>query len=124
VCLTNRVPAPVPEHADVGRAEYLIVLGVCVLVTLPIELAGARVYRRPGRLVRAVLPVAAVFLVWDALAIAAGVWHFDPAFVTGLRAPFGIPLEEVLFFAVIPVCGVLTYEGVGLTGRLLRRVRR
>ncbi|WP_103342078.1 lycopene cyclase domain-containing protein [Amycolatopsis sp. CA-126428] len=107
-----------------GRAEYLVVLAVCVLVTLPIELAGARVYRRPGRLVRAVLPVAAVFLVWDALAIAAGVWHFDPAFVTGLRTPFGIPLEEVLFFAVIPVCGVLTYEGVGLTGRLLRRVRR
>jgi lycopene cyclase domain-containing protein len=108
----------------VGRAEYLLVLGVCVLVTLPLELAGARVYRRPGRLARAVLPVAVVFLGWDALAIAAGVWDFDPAFVTGLRAPFGIPLEEVLFFAVIPVCGVLTYEAVGLTGRLLRRSRR
>lgn len=107
-----------------GRAEYLLVLGVCVLVTLPLELAGARVYRRPGRLARAVLPVAVVFLGWDALAIAAGVWNFDPAFVTGLRAPFGIPLEEVLFFAVIPVCGVLTYEAVGLTGRLLRRSRR
>ncbi|MFT7873140.1 MULTISPECIES: lycopene cyclase domain-containing protein [Amycolatopsis] len=107
-----------------GRAEYLLVLGACVLATVPIELAGARVYRRPGRLVRAVLPVAAVFLVWDALAIAAGVWNFDPAFVTGLRVPFGIPLEEVLFFVVIPVCGVLTYEGVGLTGRLLRRGRR
>jgi lycopene cyclase domain-containing protein len=108
----------------VGRAEYLLVLGGCVLVTLPLELAGARVYRRPGRLARAVLPVAVVFLGWDALAIAAGVWDFDPAFVTGLRAPFGIPLEEVLFFAVIPVCGVLTYEAVGLTGRLLRRSRR
>ncbi|MEV7095075.1 lycopene cyclase domain-containing protein [Amycolatopsis sp. NPDC051045] len=107
-----------------GRAEYLLVLGACVLVTLPLELAGARVYRRPGRLARAVLPVAVVFLGWDALAIAAGVWDFDPAFVTGLRAPFGIPLEEVLFFAVIPVCGVLTYEAVGLTGRLLRRSRR
>jgi lycopene cyclase domain-containing protein len=108
----------------VGRGDYLLVLGACVLVTLPIELAGARVYRRPGRLVRAVLPVALVFLGWDALAIAAGVWRFDPAFVTGLRAPFGIPLEEVLFFVVIPVCGVLTYEGVELTGRLLQRRRR
>ncbi|OXM61292.1 lycopene cyclase domain-containing protein [Amycolatopsis vastitatis] len=106
-----------------GRAEYLLVLGACVLVTLPLELAGARVYRRPARLARAVLPVAVVFLAWDALAIAAGVWHFDPAFVTGLRVPFGIPLEEVLFFAVVPICGVLTYEGVELTGRLLRRRR-
>ena len=105
-----------------GRAEYLVVLGACVLVTLPLELAGARVYRRPGRLVRAVLPVAAVFLVWDVLAVAAGVWDFDPAFISGLRVPFGIPLEEVLFFVVIPICGVLTYEAVGLTGQLLRRV--
>ncbi|GLY41860.1 lycopene cyclase [Amycolatopsis sp. NBRC 101858] len=107
-----------------GRFEYLIVLVACVVVTLPLELAGARVYRRPRLLARAVLPVAAVFLVWDAVAIAAGVWDFDPAFVTGLRAPLGIPLEEVLFFVVVPVCGLLTYEGVQLTGRLVGRVLR
>ncbi|WIV54419.1 lycopene cyclase domain-containing protein [Amycolatopsis nalaikhensis] len=107
-----------------GRVEYLLVLAACVVVTLPLELAGARVYRRPRRLARAVLPVAAVFLVWDALAIAAAVWDFDPAFVTGLGLPFGIPLEEVLFFVVVPVCGVLTYEAVGLTGQLLRRLAR
>jgi lycopene cyclase domain-containing protein len=108
----------------VGRAEYLLVLGACVLVTLPLELAGARVYRRPRQLARAVLPVALVFLVWDVFAIAAGVWDFDPAFVSGLRIPFGVPLEEVLFFAVVPLCGVLTYEAVELTGRLLRRLVR
>lgn len=107
-----------------GRWEYLLVLGACVVVTLPLELAGARVYRRPRRLARAVLPVAVAFLMWDALAIAAGVWDFDPAFVTGLSAPFGIPLEEVLFFVVVPVCGVLTYEAVELTGNLLRRLVR
>ncbi|MEU7790454.1 lycopene cyclase domain-containing protein [Amycolatopsis sp. NPDC049159] len=107
-----------------GRVEYLLVLGACVVVTLPLELAGARVYRRPGRLARAVLPVALVFLLWDAAAIAAGVWDFDPAFVTGVRAPFGIPLEEVLFFVVVPVCGVLTYEAVGRTGQFLRRLAR
>lgn len=107
-----------------GRWEYLVVLGACVLVTLPLELAGARAWRRPRQLARAVLPVAAVFLVWDVLAIAAGVWDFDPAFVTGLRVPFGVPLEEVLFFVVIPVCGVLTYEAVDLTGQLLRRLAR
>jgi lycopene cyclase domain-containing protein len=70
-----------------------------------------------------VLPVALVFLVWDAIAIAGGVWKFDPAFMTGLRLPFGVPLEEVLFFLVIPVCGVLTYEGVGTTLELVRRRR-
>ncbi|WP_329064263.1 lycopene cyclase domain-containing protein [Amycolatopsis sp. NBC_01480] len=104
-----------------GRLEYLAVLGACVLVTLPLELAGARVYRRPRRLARAVLPVALVFLVWDAIAIAGGVWDYAPESLTGIRAPFGIPLEEVLFFVVIPICGVLTYEMVGLTLAAVRR---
>ncbi|EME55028.1 lycopene cyclase domain-containing protein [Amycolatopsis decaplanina] len=104
-----------------GKAEYLIVLAACVLVTLPLEAAGARVYRRPKRLARAVLPMAAVFLVWDALAIAGGVWHYAPEFVTGIHAPFSVPLEEILFFVVIPVCGLLTYEMVQLTLTVFQR---
>jgi lycopene cyclase domain-containing protein len=107
-----------------GKAEYLFVLGACVLITLPLELAGARVYRRPRRLVRTVLPAALVFLVWDALAIAAEVWDYAPDRVTGIQVPFGIPLEEVLFFVVIPICGLLTYEAVELTSALVRQPTR
>ncbi|HET6291556.1 MAG TPA: lycopene cyclase domain-containing protein [Amycolatopsis sp.] len=103
-----------------GKFEYLVVLAVCVLVTLPLEIAGARVYRQPKRLARALLPVAVVFLVWDALAIAGEVWSYAPEFVTGVRAPFSLPLEEILFFVVIPICGVLTYEAVQLTLTSLR----
>lgn len=105
-----------------GKLEYLAVLGVCVLVTLPLELAGARVYRRPGRLVRAILPVALVFLVWDGIAIACGVWDYATDSLTGILVPFGIPLEEVLFFVVIPICGILTYETVGLIVPVVRRL--
>ncbi|RSM44584.1 lycopene cyclase domain-containing protein [Amycolatopsis balhimycina DSM 5908] len=107
-----------------GQAEYLVVLAACVLVTLPLEFAGARVYRQPRRLARAVLPVALVFLGWDALAIADGVWDYAPGHVTGIRAPFAVPLEEVLFFVVIPICGVLTFEGVELTLAVFRRRAR
>jgi lycopene cyclase domain-containing protein len=108
----------------VGQAEYLVVLAACVFVTLPLEIAGARVYRQPRRLARAVLPVALVFLVWDALAIAAGVWDYAPGHVTGIRAPFAVPLEEILFFVVIPICGLLTYEAVQLTAAVVRRLGR
>ncbi len=104
-----------------GKAEYLVVLASCVLVTLPLELVGARVYRQPRRLARAVLPVALVFLAWDALAIAGGVWDYAPGRVTGIRAPFAVPLEEILFFVVIPICGLLTYEAVQLTAAAVRR---
>lgn len=94
------------------RWQYLIVLGLCLAITLPLEFLGAGVYRQPRRLLRAVLPVAVVFLIWDAVAIAAGVWTYNDNYITGIRLPFRLPLEEVLFFVVIPVCALLTYNAV------------
>lgn len=92
--------------------QYLLVLGACLLVTFPLELTGSRVYRQPVRLARAIVPAAVVFLVWDVLAIRGGVWDYDPRFLVRLTLPFGVPLEEVLFFVVVPVCGLLTFETV------------
>lgn len=94
--------------------EYLIVLAGCLLVTLPLEFVlGARVYRRPARLAAVVLPVAAIFYLWDLVAMARGHWWFNPARTSGVLLPGGVPLEEALFFLVIPLCGLLTYEAVG-----------
>ena len=70
------------------------------------------------------LPVAAVFLVWDAIAIANRVWSYNPEHMTGVRLPLAIPLEEFLFFLVIPVCAVLTYSCVQAMLRRLRTGRR
>ncbi|NKQ58956.1 lycopene cyclase domain-containing protein [Amycolatopsis sp. K13G38] len=92
------------------RMQYLLLLTACVVVTLPLELTGTRVYRQPGRLARAVLPAALIFLVWDVLAITAGVWTYNPRYLLGVDLPFAVPLEEALFFLVIPLCGLLTYE--------------
>lgn len=104
------------------RWEYLIVLGLCVAITAPLEMFGAGVYRQPRRLVRAIVPVALVFLVWDAVAIAAGVWTYNDGYITGAHLPFRVPLEEVLFFVVIPLCALLTYNAV--TAILERAKRR
>jgi lycopene cyclase domain-containing protein len=72
--------------------------------------------------VRAVLPVAAVFLVWDEVAIGAHVWTYNPAYIIGASIPFRMPIEEVLFFLVIPVCALLTYSAVtALLERFNRR---
>jgi lycopene cyclase domain-containing protein len=92
--------------------QYLIVLGLCLAITAPLELFGPGVYRQPRRLVRAIAPVAVVFLVWDAVAIAAGVWTYNGDYLTGIHLPFGVPLEEVLFFVLIPLCALLTYNAV------------
>jgi lycopene cyclase domain-containing protein len=96
--------------------EHLLYAGLlvgCLVVTLPLELLiGARVYRRPQVLVAAVLPVAAAFVVWDALATHAGWWSFDAHRVLDLPRPLGLPPEEWAFFLVVPTCAVLTLEAV------------
>ena len=104
------------------RWQYLILLGLCLAITAPLEFFGAGVYRQPRRLARAVVPVAVVFLVWDAVAIAAGVWTYNGGYITGLDIPFRVPIEEVLFFVVIPLCALLTYNAV--TAILDRSKRR
>ena len=92
---------------------YISLLVGCLVVTLPLELViGARVYRRPSALAAAVLPVAAGFVVWDALAARAGWWSFDARWVLDLPRPLGLPFEEWAFFLVVPICAVLTFEAV------------
>lgn len=102
--------------------QYLLVLGACLAITAPLEFFGDGVYRQPLRLLKAVLPVAAVFLIWDEVAVAAGMWSYDGRYISGLTVPFRVPVEEVLFFVVIPICALLTYNAVGtILDRLSRR---
>lgn len=105
------------------RFQYLLLMAGCLAITLPLELLGARVYRRPKRLVRTLLPVVAVFLVWDIVAIARGHWTFSPHYTSGWTLPSGLPVEELAFFLVIPVCALLTYESVERMLAALRRRR-
>lgn len=95
------------------RAAYVLILAACVLGTLPLEfLLHTRVYARWRRLLVAVVPVAVVFGAWDIGAIHAGWWHYDARYLVGVTLPGRLPLEELLFFGVIPTCSVLTLEAV------------
>jgi lycopene cyclase domain-containing protein len=70
------------------------------------------VLRRFKRVVISVLPISTLFLIWDAYAIAQGHWFFDRTQILGIYGPFNIPLEEYLFFIVIPIAALFTIEGV------------
>jgi lycopene cyclase domain-containing protein len=84
-----------------------------LLVTLPLELViGARVWRRPRRLVLALVPTVVAFVVWDVIAIAREQWRFAERYVTGVELPGALPIEELAFFVVVPICGLLTLEAV------------
>ena len=73
------------------RWQYLIVLGACLLITAPLELFGR------------------------------DVWWYNPRYIIGVFGPGDLPLEELLFFVVIPLCGLLTYSAVDSTLSVLRR---
>ena len=96
-----------------GRATYLVVLAVCLASALWLEpLLRVGVVRRWRRLALTVLPVAVAFCAWDIAAIKAGHWSYDPSQISGIMLPGQLPLEELLFFLVVPICAVLGFEAV------------
>jgi lycopene cyclase domain-containing protein len=101
------------------RLAYLLVLAGCLIGTAPLEvLLHTRVYAQWRRLLLTLLPVLVVFTAWDVLAIRAGHWSYDPRQTTGLHVG-NVPVEELLFFLVIPTCAILSLEAV----RSVRRRR-
>lgn len=96
-----------------SRLSYLAVLAFILVGTGWLEIAlRTRVYARWRRLLLTVLPVAVVFLAWDTYAVAEGQWSFDADRILGVVLPGGVPLDEALFFLVVPVAAVLTLEAV------------
>jgi lycopene cyclase domain-containing protein len=77
-----------------SRFQCLLLMAACLLVTFRLW------------------PTVVVFLVWDAVAVGRDHWRYDPRYVTGWNLPFSVPIEELVFFIVIPVCGRLTFETV------------
>jgi len=67
------------------------------------------------RMVTAIIPVAFLFIVWDKYAISRGHWFFDKDQILGIYGPWSIPLEEYLFFMVVPIAALMTIEAVRKT---------
>jgi lycopene cyclase domain-containing protein len=107
----------------VDHWQYLLLMAACVVLTLPLEVVlGARVWRRPRHLAMTLIPPATAFSLWDVLAISHRHWRYNPRYVTGLDLPGHLPVEEVVFFLVVPICALLTFEVVTrLTDRPRKR---
>lgn len=55
-----------------------------------------------------VLP-ALLYIFWDIYFTAKEVWSFNDNFITGIKL-VNLPIEEVLFFLIVPYCCVFIYE--------------
>ncbi|WBB79993.1 lycopene cyclase domain-containing protein [Micromonospora sp. WMMD882] len=97
---------------------YLGVLLGCLVCALWLEpVLRVNVLRRWRRLLLTLAPVVVVFTLWDVAAIAAGHWTFDPEQTTGVLLPGDLPLDELLFFVVVPFCAILGFEAVRAVNR-------
>jgi lycopene cyclase domain-containing protein len=52
--------------------------------------------------------IATVFLIWDFFFTKAGVWGFNDSYYLGLKL-FEMPIEEWLFFMIIPYCSLFLH---------------
>ena len=51
---------------------------------------------------------ALLYILWDIYFTSKGVWHFNETYITGIKL-YNLPLEEVLFFFIVPYCCVFIY---------------
>ncbi len=72
---------------------------------------GLKIYRYRGALLRSISLIVLIFSAWDIFATWRRHWYFDPRGVWKLRI-INLPLEEILFFIIIPFCCIFTWEVV------------
>jgi lycopene cyclase domain-containing protein len=50
-----------------------------------------------------------IYLAWDIWAVIKKSWYFDSNQIIGINLFSRLPIEEILFFVIVPLMGVLTY---------------
>jgi lycopene cyclase domain-containing protein len=95
------------------RFGYVAMLAFTICGSFWLEvILKVGVLRRWKRAASSILPIASLFIGWDTYAIKNGHWFFDRNQILGIYGPFGIPLEEYLFFVIVPLAALMTIEAV------------
>jgi lycopene cyclase domain-containing protein len=68
-------------------------------------------YRRWKRVLPSLLLVGSIFIIWDILFTKAGIWGFDPTYHASIKV-FGLPLEEWLFFIIVPYASIFIHYSI------------
>lgn len=66
-------------------------------------------YKNWKYLFPAMIIPALLYILWDFYFTAKGVWSFNEAYIIGIKL-YNLPIEEVLFFFVVPYCCMFIYE--------------
>ena len=88
---------------------YFLILGACLAGPLALSFdKKVAFYRNWKYLFPAMIIPALLYIVWDIYFTSKGIWSFNPEYITGIKL-YNLPLEEVLFFFIVPYCCVFIY---------------
>lgn len=95
---------------DLKHFTYLIILIASIAAPFALSFdKKVQYYKNFKYIFPSILITALFFWIWDIRFTANQVWSFNPEYVVGKNI-FGMPVEEWLFFIVIPYCCIFIYE--------------
>jgi lycopene cyclase domain-containing protein len=68
-------------------------------------------YRNIKPLLISIFIVGLAYIIWDVIVTDIGHWAFNDDYLMGIRI-LGLPLEEILFFIVVPFACIFIYENL------------
>lgn len=89
---------------------YILILLFSILVPAIFTFEpNFKFYRKLPQLLISISIGAIIFIAWDVVFTDAGIWGFNESYLLELKI-FNLPIEEILFFIVIPYSCIFLYE--------------
>jgi lycopene cyclase domain-containing protein len=90
----------------------MILLGLCLAGPLILGFnKRIKFYSHPVILFYSICLPFVIYVLWDIIAAYRGHWSFNVKYISGIYI-FNLPVEEILFFVIIPFCALFTWEVV------------
>lgn len=91
---------------------YFIILAASIAGPLALSFdKKVAFYKKWKYIFPAMLLPCLLYIAWDMYFTHIGVWSFNEAYITGIKIG-NLPVEEVLFFIIVPYCCLFIYECV------------
>jgi len=100
-------------------SKYMLVLILSVIIPFVLSFyPPLKFYRNIKALFYSITLIVVIFGTWDIFATFRGHWYFNPSGVWSFII-INLPIEEVLFFVIIPFCCIFTWEAlIHIKGKL------